>query len=93
MPVCGCHGENSCENSSGALQTCDRPHVVADLSPKTCTCLGDPHCTSFDGRHFDYQGHCAYKLVGYSGPANGITHPFDVSRKAKFVKNNLKDFI
>ena len=28
----------------------------------TCECAGDPHCITLDGKKFDYQGTCEYRM-------------------------------
>ena len=35
--------------------------ILIDLA--MCSCSGDPHCNSFDGRWWHYQGSCKYTLV------------------------------
>lgn len=29
----------------------------------SCRCVGDPHCTSYDGRKLHYQGGCLYVMA------------------------------
>ncbi|CAF0928390.1 unnamed protein product, partial [Brachionus calyciflorus] len=52
--------------------------------PISCSCFGDPHCTTFDGGKFDFMGQCKYDLVttecnGNKLPADLI--PFSVKQK------------
>uniref|UniRef100_A0A4W6EU93 VWFD domain-containing protein n=1 Tax=Lates calcarifer TaxID=8187 RepID=A0A4W6EU93_LATCA len=58
-------------------EKCDVVDGVQDCYPisfKTCTARGDPHFTTFDGRKFDFQGNCVYKLASSCGDTKGLKH-------------------
>uniref|UniRef100_A0A8C9V6I5 Si:dkey-65b12.6 n=1 Tax=Scleropages formosus TaxID=113540 RepID=A0A8C9V6I5_SCLFO len=50
--------------SNEACKVVDGIRACYPVSFKTCTAQGDPHFQSFDGKRFDFQGNCVYKLAG-----------------------------
>ncbi|XP_031697984.1 IgGFc-binding protein-like, partial [Anarrhichthys ocellatus] len=62
-------------------EKCSVVDGVQDCYPvgfKSCSARGDPHFLSFDGRKFDFQGNCVYRLASVRAGTTGLTH-FEVT--------------
>ncbi|KAK2088433.1 hypothetical protein P7K49_034340 [Saguinus oedipus] len=84
--------DSLCHCQKGGLVSCEPsacgPHEVCQLSSgslgcvavgsATCQASGDPHYTTFDGRHFDFMGTCVYVLAQTCGTTRPGLHSFAV---------------
>lgn len=58
---------NTCVCKSGTW------NCTSHICPATCSAYGDSHFTTYDGKHFDFQGACSYVLSKGSIGSDGFT--------------------
>ncbi|KAJ8289756.1 hypothetical protein GJAV_G00004980 [Gymnothorax javanicus] len=79
---CTQDGQVDCKKfSCGPNEECKVENGVRKCQPVgsgTCVASGDPHYTSFDGLHFDFQGTCTYTLAKGCGLEGTHLVPFSV---------------
>ncbi|KAG8143298.1 hypothetical protein E2320_000543 [Naja naja] len=63
-----CAANENCVTKDGVMQCQNIGH---------CWCWGDPHCHTFDGYSYDFQGTCSYVLVQSTGVDQSLV-PFSV---------------
>ncbi|XP_035236114.1 IgGFc-binding protein-like [Anguilla anguilla] len=80
--TCSQDGEVKCKKfSCGPNEKCEVADGVRKCQPVgsgVCVASGDPHYTSFDGYHFDFQGTCTYTLSKGCGLEGTHLVPFSV---------------